>query len=174
MCTVLSQLQARGEAQEALKSADSIKRFTYLLGQTDLFKHFCDLKVRTEPLRYLRSPLLTRVSLSQAQRDPTFAKLLAEAENAGKAKGRYVPPLRFLIVTTLTKRGATDEARRRSPAAASRRRRRTTSFSRRRRARTGLPKATVPSSSPSLPRVRQQCACPPPLRAAADGRYPCC
>ncbi|BGP31421.1 chromatin remodeling complex Adenosinetriphosphatase [Rhodotorula toruloides] len=60
-------LQARGEAQEALKSADSIKRFTYLLGQTDLFKHFCDLK---------------------AQRDPTFAKLLAEAENAGKAKGR--------------------------------------------------------------------------------------
>lgn len=26
----------------------------------------------------------------QAQRDPDFAKLLAEAENAGKAKGRYV------------------------------------------------------------------------------------
>lgn len=26
----------------------------------------------------------------QAQRDPDFAKLLDEAENAGKAKGRYV------------------------------------------------------------------------------------
>ncbi|GAA6060422.1 hypothetical protein JCM10212_002190 [Sporobolomyces blumeae] len=51
----------------SLRSADSIKRFTYLLGQTDLFKHFCDLK---------------------AQRDPEFAKLLAEAENAGKQKGR--------------------------------------------------------------------------------------
>lgn len=53
--------------QNSLKSADSIKRFTYLLGQTDLFKHFCDLK---------------------AQRDPEFANLLLEAESAGKQKGR--------------------------------------------------------------------------------------
>ncbi|GAA5884385.1 hypothetical protein JCM16303_003663 [Sporobolomyces ruberrimus] len=59
---------ASGRSKQAsLKSADSIKRFTYLLGQTDLFKHFCDLK---------------------AQRDPMFAKLLAEAESAGKQKGR--------------------------------------------------------------------------------------
>ncbi|GAA5937174.1 uncharacterized protein JCM15063_002831 [Sporobolomyces koalae] len=59
---------ASGRSKQAsLKSADSIKRFTYLLGQTDLFKHFCDLK---------------------AQRDPEFAKLLAEAESAGKQKGR--------------------------------------------------------------------------------------
>ncbi|GAA5994552.1 DNA translocase [Rhodotorula paludigena] len=60
-------LASRRSTQASLKSGDSIKRFTYLLGQTDLFKHFCDLK---------------------AQRDPGFAKLLAEAENAGKAKGR--------------------------------------------------------------------------------------
>ncbi|GAA5904621.1 uncharacterized protein JCM6883_003843 [Sporobolomyces salmoneus] len=59
---------ASGRSKQAsLKSADSIKRFTYLLGQTDLFKHFCDLK---------------------AQRDPMFARLLAEAESAGKQKGR--------------------------------------------------------------------------------------
>ncbi|GAA5977723.1 hypothetical protein JCM5350_002330 [Sporobolomyces pararoseus] len=59
---------ASGRSKQAsLKSADSIKRFTYLLGQTDLFKHFCDLK---------------------AQRDPMFAQLLAEAESATKTKGR--------------------------------------------------------------------------------------
>ncbi|GAA5925972.1 hypothetical protein JCM3775_005165 [Rhodotorula graminis] len=60
-------LASRRTTQASLKSSDSIKRFTYLLGQTDLFKHFCDLK---------------------AQRDPHFAQLLVEAENAGKAKGR--------------------------------------------------------------------------------------
>ncbi|GAA5976220.1 hypothetical protein JCM11641_001086 [Rhodosporidiobolus odoratus] len=60
------QLASRRATQSTLKSSDSIKRFTYLLGQTDLFKHFCDLK---------------------AERDPSFAALLAEAENAGK-KGR--------------------------------------------------------------------------------------
>merc|ERR1719487_1317823 len=59
-------LASRRTTQATLKSSDSIKRFTYLLGQTDLFKHFCDLK---------------------AQRDPDFAKLLEEA-SAGKAKGR--------------------------------------------------------------------------------------
>lgn len=47
----IPQLSARSKAQNALKSADSIKRFTYLLGQTDLFKHFCDLKVRFEHIR---------------------------------------------------------------------------------------------------------------------------
>ncbi|GAA5825863.1 hypothetical protein JCM3770_003364 [Rhodotorula araucariae] len=60
-------LASRRTTQASLKSGDSIKRFTYLLGQTDLFKHFCDLK---------------------AQRDPEFSKLLAEAESAGKSKGR--------------------------------------------------------------------------------------
>ncbi|BGP54869.1 chromatin remodeling complex Adenosinetriphosphatase [Rhodotorula sphaerocarpa] len=61
-----NKLAVRRNTQASLKSSDSIKRFTYLLGQTDLFKHFCDLK---------------------AQRDPDFAKLLEEA-SAGKAKGR--------------------------------------------------------------------------------------
>ncbi|KAA1078505.1 hypothetical protein PGT21_035819 [Puccinia graminis f. sp. tritici] len=42
------------------KVADSIKRFSYLLGQTELFRHFCNLK---------------------EQREPEFAKLLPESEN---------------------------------------------------------------------------------------------
>lgn len=48
-----------------IQLADSIKRFSYLLGQTDLFRHFCDLK---------------------KQREPEFAKLLEESENANKEK----------------------------------------------------------------------------------------
>ncbi|GAA5829787.1 hypothetical protein JCM11251_007878 [Rhodosporidiobolus azoricus] len=60
-------LDSRRKSQASLKSADSIKRFTYLLGQTDLFKHFCDLK---------------------AARDPSFAAMLEEASNAGKGKKR--------------------------------------------------------------------------------------
>lgn len=37
---------SRKATQATNKSTDSIKRFSYLLGQTDLFRHFCDLKVR--------------------------------------------------------------------------------------------------------------------------------
>ena len=59
-----------------MQAADSIKRFSYLLGQTDLFQHFCDLK---------------------AQRDPEFAKLLDESqkvlsEKATKGKGAKCAP----------------------------------------------------------------------------------
>ncbi|KNZ59468.1 uncharacterized protein VP01_1726g5 [Puccinia sorghi] len=57
---------------DAGKIADSIKRFSYLLGQTELFRHFCDLK---------------------AQREPEFAKLLAESEKMcskkAKPKGQH-------------------------------------------------------------------------------------
>lgn len=65
-CLSVSQFAARKDAQAALKSADSIKRFAYLLGQTDLFRHFCDLK---------------------AERDPEFAAMLEESEKQlGKGK----------------------------------------------------------------------------------------
>ncbi|KAK4047198.1 chromatin remodeling complex Adenosinetriphosphatase [Microbotryomycetes sp. JL221] len=61
-------LSSRRVQQASLKSADTIKRFSYLLGQTDLFRHFCDLK---------------------AQRDPEFAAMLAESEKArGQKRGR--------------------------------------------------------------------------------------
>ncbi|KAG0140791.1 hypothetical protein CROQUDRAFT_664695 [Cronartium quercuum f. sp. fusiforme G11] len=64
-------LHTRRKEVDAGKVADSIKRFSYLLGQTDLFRHFCDLK---------------------AQREPEFAKLLAESEKAtissNKAKNK--------------------------------------------------------------------------------------
>ncbi|WWD08624.1 hypothetical protein V865_006737 [Kwoniella europaea PYCC6329] len=54
-------------AMEQAKFADSIKRFQYLLGQTELFQHFIDLK---------------------KQREPEFAKMLDEqmANQSGKGK----------------------------------------------------------------------------------------
>ncbi|KAA1102342.1 hypothetical protein PGT21_019144 [Puccinia graminis f. sp. tritici] len=66
-------LNFRRKEMDAGKVADSIKRFSYLLGQTELFRHFCDLK---------------------AQREPEFAKLLAESEkmcskNKTKPKGQH-------------------------------------------------------------------------------------
>ncbi|POW18921.1 hypothetical protein PSHT_05280, partial [Puccinia striiformis] len=65
-------LHSRRQEMHAGKVADSIKRFSYLLGQTELFRHFTDLK---------------------AQREPEFAKLLAESEkmcskNKAKSKGQ--------------------------------------------------------------------------------------
>ncbi|MBW0499315.1 hypothetical protein O181_039030 [Austropuccinia psidii MF-1] len=58
-------LISRRKEVDADKVADSIKRFSYLLGQTDLFRHFCDLK---------------------AQREPEFAKLLEESEKMCNSK----------------------------------------------------------------------------------------
>ncbi|CAH7684062.1 SNF2 family N-terminal domain-domain-containing protein [Phakopsora pachyrhizi] len=60
-------LKSRRKEVDAGKVSDSIKRFGYLLGQTDLFRHFCDLK---------------------AQREPEFAKLLAESEKVSNNKAK--------------------------------------------------------------------------------------
>ncbi|KAK0527865.1 chromatin remodeling complex Adenosinetriphosphatase [Tilletia horrida] len=49
------------------KLADSMKRFGYLLGQTELFQHFIDIK---------------------KERDPQFAALLAESEEQQQKKGK--------------------------------------------------------------------------------------
>lgn len=61
---VKTQLSSRRQKQASLKSSDSIKRFSYLLGQTELFRHFCDLKVRTLACR--RRHVLTAPSPGSA------------------------------------------------------------------------------------------------------------
>lgn len=53
-----SDLTSTREKQASRKLADSLKRFSYLLGQTELFQHFIDIK---------------------KDRDPEFAKLLEES-----------------------------------------------------------------------------------------------
>lgn len=40
---------ARTTTQAGYQLADSMKRFNYLLGQTELFQHFVDLKRQREP-----------------------------------------------------------------------------------------------------------------------------
>lgn len=78
---VKSQLSSRRQKQAGLKSSDSIKRFSYLLGQTELFRHFCDLKVCPSTLCSPSASSLT-FDRVQAQREPEFAAMLAESEKA--------------------------------------------------------------------------------------------
>ncbi|EPQ30497.1 uncharacterized protein PFL1_02023 [Pseudozyma flocculosa PF-1] len=55
------------EEMSKSKLADSMKRFSYLLGQTELFQHFIDIK---------------------KGRDPEFAKMLEESQEQSKKKGK--------------------------------------------------------------------------------------
>jgi SWI/SNF-related matrix-associated actin-dependent regulator of chromatin subfamily A member 5 len=45
----ISEIGKKRSAMEQAKLADSMKRFNYLLGQTELFQHFVDLKVSRKP-----------------------------------------------------------------------------------------------------------------------------
>jgi hypothetical protein len=71
------------------QAADSIKRFSYLLGQTELFRHFIDLKVggkiRLANLVVESTDTQTVYLIlwrTQKGRDPEFANLLEESEKA--------------------------------------------------------------------------------------------
>ncbi|KAI6030006.1 P-loop containing nucleoside triphosphate hydrolase protein [Pisolithus marmoratus] len=61
-----SQLHVKRQEMDRAKIADSVKRYSYLLGQTDLFKHFVDIK---------------------KARDPQYAALL-DAQPKQKGRGR--------------------------------------------------------------------------------------
>ncbi|KAH9884642.1 SNF2 family DNA-dependent ATPase [Cubamyces lactineus] len=43
------QLQAKRQEMDKAKISDAVKRYSYLLGQTELFKHFVDLKKARDP-----------------------------------------------------------------------------------------------------------------------------
>lgn len=60
-----SHLASARLSMDKAKTADAVKRYSYLLGQTELFKHFVDLK---------------------KSRDPEYAKLL-DAQNASSSTG---------------------------------------------------------------------------------------
>ncbi|KAF5389355.1 hypothetical protein D9757_004385 [Collybiopsis confluens] len=63
-----SQLNAQRLEMDKAKQADAVKRYSYLLGQTELFKHFVDIK---------------------RARDPEYAALLdAQAAKGKKGRGR--------------------------------------------------------------------------------------
>ncbi|KAF8638665.1 hypothetical protein AX17_002046 [Amanita inopinata Kibby_2008] len=60
------QLQVKRQEMDKAKVADAMKRYSYLLGQTELFRHFVDIK---------------------RARDPTYAAML-DAEPKPKGRGR--------------------------------------------------------------------------------------
>lgn len=59
-----------------------MKRYSYLLGQTELFKHFVDIKVSSSALA--PSPAN---SLAQKASDPEYAALM-DAQPKPKGRGR--------------------------------------------------------------------------------------
>jgi SWI/SNF-related matrix-associated actin-dependent regulator of chromatin subfamily A member 5 len=61
-----------------------VKRYSYLLGQTDLFKHFVDIKVKFFRDRLMSAPY---IPIYQRARDPEYAALL-DAQPKPKGRGR--------------------------------------------------------------------------------------
>lgn len=64
-----------------------MKRFSYLLGQTELFQHFVDIKVCPLVAPCTLPIQLTKFA-SQKNRDPAFAEMLEaqQAKDSGKGK----------------------------------------------------------------------------------------
>ncbi|EJD52770.1 SNF2 family DNA-dependent ATPase [Auricularia subglabra TFB-10046 SS5] len=62
-----AELQAKRAEMDRAKAADSVKRYSHLLGQTELFQHFIDLK---------------------KERDPEYANIIESQTAQTKGKGR--------------------------------------------------------------------------------------
>lgn len=70
--------------------ADAIKRYSYLLGQTDLFKHFVDMKVSI-----FAADINDFAKRLQRARDPEYAALLdaqPKPKGRGRKKAKYACP----------------------------------------------------------------------------------
>ncbi|KAH7108257.1 SNF2 family DNA-dependent ATPase [Auriculariales sp. MPI-PUGE-AT-0066] len=65
------ELKQRRAEMDRARAADALKRYSFLLGQTELFQHFVDLKAREEK-----------------ERDPEYAKILEQQHEQGKGRGR--------------------------------------------------------------------------------------
>jgi SWI/SNF-related matrix-associated actin-dependent regulator of chromatin subfamily A member 5 len=82
---ILSTRRAQITNRSIIQIADSVKRYSFLLGQTELFKHFVDIKVR------LFHPLCPCSPCSygshQRARDPEYAALM-DAQPQPKKRGR--------------------------------------------------------------------------------------
>lgn len=62
--------------------ADAVKRYSYLLGQTELFKHFVDIKVCLNFFHHV----VTKGSVQRAS-EPEYAALM-DAQPKPKGRGR--------------------------------------------------------------------------------------
>jgi SWI/SNF-related matrix-associated actin-dependent regulator of chromatin subfamily A member 5 len=74
----------------ASQVTDALKRYSYLLGQTDLFRHFVDVQVRPESLLHDVSAFCAH-STFQKSRNPEYAAIL-DAEPKAKGRGRKRGP----------------------------------------------------------------------------------
>ena len=88
------------ESYNPHKVADAVKRYAYLLGQTELFKHFVDIKVF---LRYFNAGPHFNCFIQRA-RDPEYAAIM-DAQPKPKGRGRkkltYAICLSIIYITKL-------------------------------------------------------------------------
>ena len=85
-----------------LKVADAVKRYAYLLGQTELFKHFVNIKVI---LRCFNARPHFKFNLFiQRARDPEYAAIM-DAQPKPKGRGRkkltYAVCISIIYITNL-------------------------------------------------------------------------
>lgn len=69
-----------------------MKRFSYLMGQTELFEHFLEIKVSCSyvGVSYRSRFILRRLYFMnlQKERDPEFARMIEEQQAKKDAKGK--------------------------------------------------------------------------------------
>ena len=77
------------------KVTDAVKRYAYLLGQTELFKHFVNIKVT---LRYFNAAPRSNMFLQRA-RDPEYAAIMdAQPKPKGRGRKKFTYAIRISII----------------------------------------------------------------------------
>lgn len=82
----LPSLQFRVFCSHGVQISDAVKRYSYLLGQTDLFKYFVDIKVT----HVICAQHLLTLARFQKARDPQYAALF-DAQPKQRGRGRRKP-----------------------------------------------------------------------------------
>ena len=87
------------ESYNPHKVADAVKRYAYLLGQTELFKHFVDIKVF---LRYFNAVPHFNCFIQRA-RDPEYAAIMdAQPKPKGRGRKKLTYAICFQLYASLT------------------------------------------------------------------------
>lgn len=69
-----------------LKISDAVKRYSYLLGQTELFKHFVDIKVRSVNETFAAVTSFNRISRKRATHNMQHFLMHSRRRKRGVAK----------------------------------------------------------------------------------------
>ncbi|SRR5216683_70954 len=86
----------------ASQVADAVKRYSYLLGQTDLFRHFVDVQVRLESLLH-PNPLHVLIVTFRKHAIPNTRLYLTQSQRlrggVGKGERESTIPLSVVLIS---------------------------------------------------------------------------